>query len=372
MTFQNELKRLNQLPLFQFSLASKELFHSNFIAWIFNLYKDHAANIMKDMLNEESSMLTFIQARREKENRKDLILDINIEGSPLKVIVENKVKSLPSKEQLSRYSIKNDFHRAIILSLVKPTFLNDEDCFVVHGVTWKWFSYQQLSKQLKQQVDSIQSINSYHGNILSEYIDFLEILCSIPMDIKFGDYDFSKSSLYGILSEYRLHDIYEKMIHQQIGQRLYEVLVDKYSNVTDSNGWAKGNEDDIFVFNTYGGYSGALAEIKFMVGPGINVGVQLQRGVLNLSVEATNPVLALQLAENLLKKNLWFDFSKLKHPIDKFYPVSKDRLFKKYEPSFFYRGVLLPTLPYHEIIELFDCYLSIAMKNKDLIKSCIP
>ena len=42
---------LKQSPLFQLSLASKELFHSNFLAWLCVTYPDHAGRLFAAFLN---------------------------------------------------------------------------------------------------------------------------------------------------------------------------------------------------------------------------------------------------------------------------------------------------------------------------------
>lgn len=373
MTLQKNLNRLQQLPLFHFSLSSKELFHSNFIAWLFNSYKDQASVILKAMLYKEDSNLSFIQARREKEKNKDIIFDIMLDGRPLKVIVENKVKSLPSLEQLQKYSSNGNAFFGILLSLVKPAFMTTEKTIVINEVTWEWYNYQEFSKQLQKHLSFIQLENAYHGNILSEYIEFLDLLCQIPMDVDWqhGMYDFSKISLYSNLSELRIHDLFEKVIHQQLGQRLNDVLKNKYSDVIYSSKWQLGKEDQLYVFDAYGGYSGALAEVKYMVGSGINVGIQVQRGALNLSAEATDSKLAFQFANDLFNKNLWFDFSLAKCSYSKVYPVKKNITFKNYDQTFFYRAIELPVLPYHELIAIFESYLHVVLNNKDQIKACI-
>lgn len=49
---QTAIEVLLKSPLFNFSLASKELFHSNFLAWIFEQRDNSARNLLKKIAPE--------------------------------------------------------------------------------------------------------------------------------------------------------------------------------------------------------------------------------------------------------------------------------------------------------------------------------
>lgn len=60
-------------PLFQLSLSSKELFHSHFLYWLVQTYKEQCTVVFSKFLITESKNLTITDVMREKSNR-DLTL----------------------------------------------------------------------------------------------------------------------------------------------------------------------------------------------------------------------------------------------------------------------------------------------------------
>ena len=104
MTKKEIRQRLHQLkesPLFNLSLGSRELFHSNFLYWLGGMYKDEVGTLFARFISDRSgdcSLEDFPQ--REREN---IDLQFHFKNGT-KLIVENKVKSIPYKEQLARYT----------------------------------------------------------------------------------------------------------------------------------------------------------------------------------------------------------------------------------------------------------------------------
>lgn len=101
-------KNLKSSPMFHLSLSSKELFHSNFLSWIGNLAKENGGkeyeafkNIMKNCFGYD--LPEKWEVKREYKNLDFCIIaDDNIA-----FVLENKVKSMPRKEQLDEYAEKN-------------------------------------------------------------------------------------------------------------------------------------------------------------------------------------------------------------------------------------------------------------------------
>lgn len=52
MKRENAIDLLKKSPLFNLSLANKELFHSNFIAWFGKLYPELFIQLISDLLGE--------------------------------------------------------------------------------------------------------------------------------------------------------------------------------------------------------------------------------------------------------------------------------------------------------------------------------
>lgn len=91
----NKIIELKSSPIFNLSLSSKELFHSNFIAWICDNYPNEFGNILINKFNLDVECKEIISTKREAKN-----LDLIIEFKSIKLIIENKVKSVPNKDQL--------------------------------------------------------------------------------------------------------------------------------------------------------------------------------------------------------------------------------------------------------------------------------
>jgi hypothetical protein len=119
------IEQLSQSPLFQLSLSSKELFHSNFLAWLFTNYKQESSKVLRVFIDDNNNNYTISNVKREEKNRDLTVYFQDKNGSAKKLIIENKVKSIPNYQQLVNYSkdgTKEEYY--ILLSLAKPFFFN--------------------------------------------------------------------------------------------------------------------------------------------------------------------------------------------------------------------------------------------------------
>ena len=113
----NALKSLNMSPLFNLSLTSKELFHSNFLAWLGTQFPNQFSLMMSDLLDIKDYIL-YESIKREYKHS-DICFKMK-NGSDIKsVIIENKVKSIPYKEQLEQYSEKCSNDDSLVLYFSK-------------------------------------------------------------------------------------------------------------------------------------------------------------------------------------------------------------------------------------------------------------
>lgn len=126
-------RKLSSSPIFAMSLGSKELFHTNFLAFIltYQLSKSVASNLKvllfgKDFNDEifvfrEKKNLDLVIVRMfSNENAKDDVSD-----EILAVIIEAKMKSIPTFSQLEKYSQK--------ICKGIEFFLDDADARPVHN-----------------------------------------------------------------------------------------------------------------------------------------------------------------------------------------------------------------------------------------------
>ena len=96
---------LSKNIMFKLSLTSKELFHSNFLAWVFEKYQLECSKIFNiSELKDESTKIIREENIGKNKNGKKCVADIVIENGGNKIIIENKFKCLPDLNQLKDYT----------------------------------------------------------------------------------------------------------------------------------------------------------------------------------------------------------------------------------------------------------------------------
>lgn len=163
-------------PLFNLSLSSKELFHSNFLYWIGQqhpiLFRDIFVELgcETDWINDAPGTWTV---KREYENF-DLCLETAYKS--IGFVLENKVKSIPVKGQLDRYSEKlgKGSYDLILLSLT--TEFPDKSAIEADG-KWKIRSYKNLSDAIKKSVIKYKDeLAEYDLALTNDYCLFIDSL----------------------------------------------------------------------------------------------------------------------------------------------------------------------------------------------------
>jgi len=148
------IDKLKKSPIFNMSLSSKELFHSNFIAWILEEYPKYMGEFFSEYLSLEDKPQKITNVQREKKN-----IDISFDIGDKSIFIENKVKS-------------------IALSLKEPTFLDEKSCYISQNdVFWYYLSYETfVEKYLKKLIKKIPEEDKYNKFLICDYINFIEIL----------------------------------------------------------------------------------------------------------------------------------------------------------------------------------------------------
>lgn len=303
------VEELRKNPVFCMSLASKELFHSNMLAWLLEcqnidgLEELFAPYNGKDKLNGYK-VLTVL---REKSHF-DLIIvflpsndydatikyaDIFQNSGPnnesllstLKnnckfVVVENKLKSIPDKKQLEKYdeAIQNRIwlNDVIVLNTTNTTrylmapkvalynfeeyqehFDNLKKC----QEEWNPVSYEDILEKLQAQQE--WEDDRFTEKFIEHYVDFLKNMLKLTEDIGKKLYSpnnlaFPKQRDIAELSKIRIHDFYEKL--------WFSVLLSKIK-ISD-----KTVEKGIW-------YSNSSGLIQFqIIKDNVAYGVQIQQG----------------------------------------------------------------------------------------------
>lgn len=289
------IANLKSSPMFNLSLSSKELFHSNFIAWVAENSTTSGA-FARELLNflNINNSTSIKSVKREKS-----FIDIQIEFSNgLTILIENKVKSMPSKLQLEKYSTvakKINNCRCILLSLSQPSFFQGQT-YSIHGITWIYMSYSDLLTMFLSIQQKITP-NCYVYQILNDYCFFIKNLVSLNKKIttSFSSTHFSTQhdKIWKDLNSIRIGDFYEK--------RRYELLVYDVFRAFGKNGANVfvGKEPlkikpikvgEIYINSGFYNSCG-LVELKYIkqISPIIILGIQVQNGQYRRFIEFDSP-----------------------------------------------------------------------------------
>ena len=339
----NELKRSS---MFYMSLGSKELFHSNFLHWLSIVDWNYFIQIIRglsglDKFWWESLDKKYIDVRREDKNfdlsiwvlystKKVESTDSSSEDNGLKVVddtkeiwipvfvLENKMKSLPYREQLVEYvnkafnfwtkgtnakravvneaiknanQLKNEFDISfILLSLLdSPNSQLKAPISKTYNSTpmsfeWKCNNYNSLYEIMKRckRSSHVDIDKSFYDNIVNDYMSFIENLYQLAAyDWKIneeGDYISQvfpqkipkNSNEYCKLLELqnlRIADIKEKICYDQLLCLLLDKLESEniHPQRVVKGSFSDENNENGFLCRTNYFHNVGLFEIIFMI-----------------------------------------------------------------------------------------------------------
>ena len=190
------IDELSNNAMFAMSLTSKELFYSNIWAWMLRKYPKIFTPIFYPKYDGRSEVKVF----REKYNF-DLLIKINDEY----IIIENKFKLTPNKEQLEKYyeKIKTEKKKVVLISYFKPLFKST--LFDLE----EYISYETLYTRMSKVFFS-QPASMFKGNdwfLINDYIDFLYLLNQFNKNISVNENDKIKD-LWAVIKD---EDIQKKL-----------------------------------------------------------------------------------------------------------------------------------------------------------------
>lgn len=235
-----ELEELYKNPMFRISLGSKELFHSNFLAFLWDCDKQAFLNMIYHLLPEGKKINVSellgkegLTIYREKENLDLCICHTENNKDCIDIIIENKVKSIPYIEQLDEYRQTAAKHQdkdstavTYILLTLATEFPNKEAI----AKDWKIITYDQLVKALQQY---------YHKNnmeprlqqYVADYTDFIDKLSALQIVDKFNDEPFHNPAIIEAYHKTKLSDLYLK----QRGSYFICLLLNKITEAQNNN-----------------------------------------------------------------------------------------------------------------------------------------
>lgn len=237
--FENTLNDLSKNPMFRLSLGSKELFHSNFLAvlWEQN-HEESFLNMIDDLLPEDrkinvSELLKKegLTLYREKNN-----LDISIRHTEndkeiIDIVIENKVKSIPYEEQLQKYEDKvkknpKDISATYILLTLANKFPNQEAI----KKEWSIITYTDLAKKIEEYYGGDKIVDKLQQYV-TDYIKFINLLGDLNILENFENNPFHNDDEIKKFHEIKLSDLYLKQRGSYFICLLHERLIEELEKI---------------------------------------------------------------------------------------------------------------------------------------------
>ena len=310
----DEIEYLKNSPIYAMSLGSKELFHSNFWAWLMRKDKDFVKvffNEIDDKLLPEKEDFDYV--KREEKNR-DITIHTNDGGI---YIIENKIKSLPYVEQLAKYQIEagTSFKGGVIAALKAPNFDTDveytvtvnkkdykvkvhkEDeykySFEIDGneshKSWEFMSYSYIKEEINKKKESLKEKND--KTVTEMYCETVKNLCKIvsekldEIDSNQAEWKFEDAKDF---EEIKFDDVYKKLKLDILKEQILEKL--KKDNYIDRS---QISENQNFIFRVETAYSNKQPSISFKfvykekdkVTDIYSFGIQIQNGAIRRYAE---------------------------------------------------------------------------------------
>lgn len=223
------LQKLKESPMFQLSLGSKELFHSNFLYWLWKAEPDVFWKIMEHF-DIKISDKDSLDVKREWNHFDLSIVNVNKEKGKIDdvlAVIENKVKSVPRKDQLEEYSekiatIDKKGCKKILLSLIEPDFSKIEG--------WDNYTYEKYKEIIKNIVDRSIVGDTYNQSIITDYYYMIEALVTFKKEwLQDGFASMQYVNIFENSSvkdykELRIDDLRHKIIYSKMFAELKEKL----------------------------------------------------------------------------------------------------------------------------------------------------
>lgn len=347
--------------LFQASLGSKELFHSNMLAWILEQQNENkqfealrifiktVAEIDVGLITEENTPIIV-----REENKIDLTIKWRDGKDWNLIFIENKMKSIPTSKQLNEYDDKIDKFLKVKTTLLKgkPKQVKLErklvDKFLLtpfpsdvnsDSNDWKNITYAKHIIPFLSSLEKMDFLNNDETNIkfvIGKYISFLKIQNDILKYLKLDDsgdfknrnYDFySKDTdenegeseeigeeneetakhYMSIIRSLRIHDLVLKLAHSNLSN-LLEAEIKEQSKLSETYHYHTNFTNSTGITAVSTRLYEYIDEKDKTKNKHIDIGIQLQGNQLRyyLSSSSNMKEINIELAAKLFEDGIWF------------------------------------------------------------------
>lgn len=289
----NIVDQLKNNAVFQLSLSSKELFHSNFLYWLSMLPQEEFKSLIVKLAGKDIDWPSDYIVLREEKNY-DLCIrkvekDDNGDTKETEYVfaLENKVKSIITKKQLdgyhdeieksnNKYNKKNPRECAYCL-LTLATEIPEKDDIKKSG--WNIVSYADYAKFLTETFLQNGALADVQKMLVEQYRDYITIIS----DASFFNLPNIKKSTWSSMSQdselenIRIDDLRQKMAFNLVGLGIIDELRQRditiEINLADKEIWKK--ESGIFLNFGFANKRGMLY-LSFLVDKNTMIRFEIQ------------------------------------------------------------------------------------------------
>ncbi len=260
-------------PIFNLSMASKELFHSNMLYWISTTYHAQFISIL-EMLGVSTKDWPSNWKSYRENNHFDLSITNEKEDEYL-FVLENKVKSIAYLEQLDRYknSVKTQNTKWMLLSLATDLSNSDE----IKNNGWDITNYQDLAFAIYRVIPSIN--NCYHRQLLEDYC---ACILSLHEMQRLWTYNINKSYLSQFVNDASnkedlgMEDVRKKVLYSRLAADLQKKLNAKIHTNKEIDKEKSGSQPGEVYVNSGMTRATGLIDIKIRIEGNLLFVIQLQ------------------------------------------------------------------------------------------------
>lgn len=215
---------LRTSPLFNLSLCSKELFHSNFLYWLGTTHCALFVAVCKE-LGCKVNWNAFPENIKREYCNLDLCACCDRQ---ITFILENKVKSIPQKSQLDRYVRENNPQTDNLILLSLATEFPDKESILNDGL-WKIRSYKDLCEAISKHKKLLEG-DSYALALVEDYCSFINNLHQLSQTwlLKKESYFLLPKDEKKEIEELRIGDLMDKIWYSQLCASLNKYIMDKF------------------------------------------------------------------------------------------------------------------------------------------------